>query len=169
MTLFFYVFMDFFGGKGFMGIKAVYQTLKQILKITVAALILFNLGCEEAAETDRDFSQQELQLMSKQWCAETRVDYGTEYNSDVRNTLVKLDLTSPGTVYIDTVTLEGSAGSQIRRTDVVNCDRADMENVLNCYGIGAIAFQLQGDVLTLPIIEEVKRYKECVSGELNLF
>lgn len=143
------------------------------LKLTLSALFfsMFLLtACEEEAAVNRDFTLSELQVISKQWCSEVLLGYGSPYNRGI-DTLIKLDLTGTGYVHINTVTIPAAITPALRQSNTLSCFIASKENTMECYGVGIINLNLNQDatVLNINLIEETNQFTECTNEQLLKF
>lgn len=153
-----------------MFLESALKMKKSLLLAMTAMAFLFALGCEEAEEVNREFSLDEVFIMSKQWCATTPLFYGPPLNANIES-VVKLDLTQVGYIYVNTITKSGFANPPRTQQNILSCSITANVNEMDCYGLDTIQFKLNRSTNTMSVnlIEEVKEFKECEMEELQLF
>lgn len=142
---------------------------KLIYTMFIFSALSLTLGCDPVKEEEREFTTNEAVVMSKQWCASAQIAFGTPVG--VVPSLVKLDLTQPGYIYVTALTRSTFVNPPQRQQNVLNCSLTSQENVMECYGLGVVKFTLDDTKQTLKtdLLEEVKTFKECERDQLALF
>lgn len=150
-----------------MSVKA---NLKFILMGLLLPLVISLSACEENEVVDRDFTLNELHVISKQWCSEVMIGYGSPHNMGI-DTLVKLDLTGTGYIHINTVTTPPQVSPPIRQSNSLSCFLAAQENSMECYGVGIIKLDFKQDIgiLNIDLISETNEFTECTTAQLMKF
>lgn len=147
--------------------KNIQYALKCLCVISWALILG---ACEEVEEVQRELSPNEAHVMSKQWCAQASVAYGPPLNGVVPS-LIKLDLTQVGYVTVSIVTRSAFVNPPKFQQNILSCNMTETENIIDCYGVGPVAFSLSdfGKTLKIELIEEAESFAECTTAEMNQF